>query len=132
MKNEDGGTAAGRPDLKVRTKAFALRVIDLASSLPRTGAGQVIGGQLLRSGTSVGAQYREATRARSDAEYASKVSSALQELEESSYWMELLAESGTVDGERLRGLMAEAEELTRMLVTCSKKARERTRRRSEE
>jgi four helix bundle protein len=83
-------------DLKTRTKAFALRVIRLYSALPQTPVAQVIGKQLLRSGTSVGAHYREGARSRSDAEFISKLEGALQELEETAYWLELLGESGTL------------------------------------
>jgi four helix bundle protein len=80
-------------DLRIRTKEFALRVIRLYSSLPTCIEAQVIGKQLLRSGTSVGAHYREATRARSNAEFISKLEGGMQELEESGYWLELLAEA---------------------------------------
>jgi four helix bundle protein len=96
--------------------------MDLCSRLPKTTAAQVIGRQLFRSGTSVGAQYREGVRARSDAEYASKVQGAPQELEESMYWMELLDESGTLKADATRGLKSEADELAAILVTCSNKA----------
>ena len=81
-------------DLRSRTKQFSLRIVRLFAALPRTTEAQVIGKQLLRSGTSVGAHYREATRARSNAEFISKLEGGLQELEESAYWMELLSESG--------------------------------------
>ena len=76
---------SGEHDLKMRTKDFALRVIRLYSSLPKTTEAQVMGKQVLRSGTSVGAHYREATRARSPAEFTSKVEGGLQELEETSH-----------------------------------------------
>jgi four helix bundle protein len=87
-------------DLKTRTKQFALRIIRLYKALPNTVEAQVIGKQVLRSGTSVGAQYREATRARSDAEFISKIESGLQELEETIYWLELLVESQTFRAEK--------------------------------
>lgn len=80
-------------DLKERTKEFALRIIRLYGKLPSRTDAQVLGKQLLRSGTSVGAHYREATRARSTAEFVSKLGGGHQELEETSYWLELLAES---------------------------------------
>jgi len=86
-----------------------------------------MGKQLLRSGTSVGAHYNEAVRSRSDAEFISKLEGGLQELEESIYWMELLVESGIIKTERLEGLMKEADELTAILVTCVKKAKQRNR-----
>ena len=76
-------------DLKQRTKQFALRIIHLYSALPKSTPSQVIGKQLIRSGTSAGAHYREASRARSTAEFVSKIEGGLQELEETSYWIEL-------------------------------------------
>jgi four helix bundle protein len=91
-------------DLRSRTKQFALRIIRLFVALPKTTEGQVIGKQLLRSGTSVGAHYREATRARSSAEFISKLEGGLQELDESAYWTELLSESGIVASSRLTEL----------------------------
>jgi four helix bundle protein len=97
----------------------------LYSALPRTTIGQVIGKQLLRSGTSVGAHYREGTRSRSDAEFISKIEGGLQELEETSYWLELLGESGTLNPERLADLQEEANELAAILVTCIKNAKQR-------
>lgn len=110
-------------DLRVRTKRFALRIIRLYSSLPKKTEAQVIGKQVLRSGTSVGAHYREAMRARSTAEFVSKLGGGLQELEETAYWLELLVESGLVEEAKLADLRAEAEELTAILVTCAKNAR---------
>ena len=116
----------GRPeDLGTRTKRFALRVIRLYSALPKTTEAQIIGKQLLRSGTSVGAHYREGIRSRSDAEFISKIEGGLQELGESIYWMELLVESGIIKTERLDELMKEADELTAILVTCVKKTKQR-------
>ena len=112
-------------DLKTRTKAFALRVVRLYSALPQTRVSQVMGKQLLRSGTSVGAHYREAMRSRSTAEFVSKVEGALQELEESSYWLELLGESGLMNQDRLADLQQEASELTAILITCAKNAKRR-------
>lgn len=115
----------GQRDLRVRTKQFALRVIRLSSSLPKTDAAQVLGRQLLRSGTSVGAHYREAVRARSTAEFVSKIEGGLQELEETVYWLELLEESGIVPHARLSDLSQEAEELTAILVSSVKTAKKR-------
>lgn len=108
-----------------RTKAFALRIIRLYSSLPKTAEAQVIGKQVLRSGTSVGAHVREGKRSRSDAEMISKTEGALQELEETIYWLELLVDSGIVKAELLAGLMAEADELTAILVTSAKTIKNR-------
>jgi four helix bundle protein len=110
-------------DLKVRTKEFALRIIRLYSSLPKSTVAQVIGKQLIRSGTSVGAHYREATRARSDAEFISKIEGGLQELDETAYWIELLIESGTVSATRLANLADKANQFTAILVACVKNAK---------
>ncbi len=99
-------------DLKSRTKAFALRVIRLYSTLPQSTVAQVLGKQLLRSGTSVGAHYREATRGRSTAEFVSKVEGGFSELEESGYWLELLGEADIVPARRLGEIQKEVEELT--------------------
>src|SRR5947209_6177271 len=94
-------------ELKVRTRQLALRIIRLYSALPTTTVAQVIGKQLLRSGTSVGAHYREAYRSRSDAEFVSKLEGGLQELEETEYWLELLTEGGIMAAERLSELRQE-------------------------
>ena len=110
-------------DLKQRTKAFALRIIRLYSALPNTTVAQVLGKQILRSGTSVGAHYREAHRPRSTAEFVSKLNGGLQELEETVYWLELLAESETLKPSRLNPLAQEADELTAILVTLIKNAK---------
>ena len=100
-----------------RTKAFALRIVRLSAALPRGREADVIARQVLRSGTSVGAQCREAYRSRSNAELTSKLESALQELDETSYWLELLVEGEMVAAEKLAPLMQEADELTRVMVT---------------
>jgi four helix bundle protein len=86
---------------------------------------QVLGKQLLRSGTSVGAHFREATRSRSDAEFISKVAGALQELDETVYWLELLAEGEVINSTRLGDLMEEADQLIAILVTCVRNAKSR-------
>ena len=112
-------------DLKSRTKEFALRVIRLYAALPKTTEAQVIGKQLLRSGTSVGAHYREGMRSRSDAEFISKIEGGLQELEESGYWMELLVDAAIIPESKLNELLKEADELTAILVTCVKNAKEK-------
>ena len=112
-------------DLRLRTKQFSLRVIRLFSALPKSVAAEVIGKQLLRSGTSVGAHYREGMRARSNAEFVSKIEGGLQELEESAYWMELLAEASIIDPKLLTDLQKETEELTAILTTCAKNAKYR-------
>ncbi|MBN1867337.1 four helix bundle protein [Candidatus Sumerlaeota bacterium] len=117
-------------DLRARTKMYALRIIHLYGMLPRSTEAQAIGKQSLRAGTSVGAHYREGIRARSNAEFVSKIEGALQELEESRYWMELLVDAGIVDTKRLSDLMDEADQLTAILVTCAKKAKTATARKS--
>src|SRR5262245_23428160 len=105
-------------DLRTRTKEFALRIINLFGHLPSSIQAQVIGKQLLRSGTSVGAHYRECCRARSNAEFISKIEGGLQELDETSYWLELLAESSIIPANRLIELQQEANELIAILVSC--------------
>ena len=112
-------------DLRLRTKQFALRVIRVFGALPDSTSAQVIGKQMLRSGSSVGAHYREGSRARSNAEFISKLETALQELDETAYWLELLVESETVPAERLKDLQNEAEQLIAILVTCVKNAKAR-------
>jgi len=91
----------GDRDLKLRTKEYALGIIRLFSELPKRTEVQILGRQLFRSGTSVGAQYREATRGKSTADFISKIEGSLQELEESEYWLELLAESGILPGGKI-------------------------------
>jgi len=110
-------------DLKVRTKQFALRIIRLYAALPKSQEAQVLGRQLLRSGTSVGAHYREAMRARSSAEFASKLNGGLQELEETGYWLELLGEGDIIKPTRLEPLLQEVNELTAIIVTCIKNSK---------
>ena len=122
MKAEKG-TDDEPQDLRERTRSFALRVVRLYGALPNTTVSQVIGKQLLRSGTSVGAHYRESTRARSTAEFISKLEAGLMELEETCYWMELLAAAEIIPPARLADLQSEADELAAILVTCIKNAR---------
>jgi four helix bundle protein len=110
-------------DFKKRTKAFALRVIRLVESLPSSRTADVIGRQLLRSGTSVGANYRAACRARSRAEFISKMGIVEEECDESIYWMELLADGRLMKVGRLSNLMKEADELLAMIVASCKTAR---------
>ncbi|MBM9520757.1 four helix bundle protein [Desulforhopalus vacuolatus] len=116
-------------DLKSRTKEFALRIIRLYTALPKSTEAQVIGKQLLRSGTSVGAHYREGIRARSDAEFISKIEGGLQELEESCYWLELLLEAEIMTEKQLSDLMHEANELIAILITSVKNAKAKKRER---
>jgi four helix bundle protein len=110
-------------DLRVRTRQYALRIIHLYVSLPKTGAAPILGKQLLRSGTSVGAHYAEASHAKSKADFTNKIDGALQELEETVYWMELLSDSGIVKATKLRDLLTESKELTAIFVSMLKKTR---------
>jgi four helix bundle protein len=109
-------------DLKVRTRDFALRIIRLYSSLPKSTEAQVIGKQVLRSGTSVGANYREGLRARSRPEYATKLNISLMELEETLYWLELMEES-ILNNAEVSKLKIEVGELCAILVTLIKRAK---------
>src|SRR5204862_5496566 len=110
-----------------RTTEFARRIMRVCDALPRTRSANVIAYQLLRAGTSPGAQYREGIRSRSDAELISKMESALQELEETSYWLELLVDHQIVSSRKLSGLMKEADELTAIFVASVKKLKARRR-----
>jgi|SRR5581483_8875891 len=116
-----------RIDLRVRTKRFALRVLRLFCALPKRTEVEVIGKQVLRSGTSVGANFREAYRARSDAEFLAKVGDCLKELEETCYWLELLIEAEIIPADRLAALQDECSQLTAILTTISTKVKCRTR-----
>jgi four helix bundle protein len=94
-------------DLRDRTKVFALRIVRMFSALPKTTEAQILGKQLLRSGTSIGANYREGFRARSKAEFIAKCGDSLREIEESAYWLDLLVESGVASVEKLAPLRHE-------------------------
>lgn len=110
-------------DLRERTKQFALRIIRMYTALPKTTEAQILGKQVLRSGTSVGANYREAFRGRSKAEFIAKCGDSLRELEETSYWLELLVEGTVVAGDKLWALRKECDELTAIFVTILKRAK---------
>jgi four helix bundle protein len=112
-------------DLSQRTKKFALRVIRLFGSLPNSSEAQVIGKQLLRSGTSAAANYRECCRARTDAEMIAKLGIVEQELDESLLWLELLGESEIVRMELLRDLVDETDQLLRITVASIKTIKSR-------
>jgi len=113
-------------ELAERTKALALRIVRLVGALPRTREADVLGRQLLRSGTSVGANYREARRARSKADFVSKIGICLQESDECLYWLELLAESGIVRPALLFELQEELGQLVAIFAASSKTARQRS------
>jgi four helix bundle protein len=115
----------GQKDLRQWTKQFALSVISLVETLPKSKTADVIGGQLIRSGTSVGANYRAACRARSNADFISKMGIVEEEADESLYWMELLIEAKIVESVKLESLMKEANEILAMTVSSIKTARKR-------
>jgi len=119
MRNSEG-----EKDLRKRTKKFSLEIIKLVSSLPRSREADIIGRQVIRSGTSVGANYREATRARSKKEFVSKIGIVEQEADETLYWLELLDESGLMNGRLLKDLIKEADELVAIFVTIGRKSKE--------
>jgi four helix bundle protein len=110
--------------LKKRTRDYALNVVRLSASLPRSPESQVLGRQLLRSGTSVGANFRESLRGRSRAEYATKLNLALMELEESLYWFELIEAAGIKDGCAIEALRKETGELSAIFVSLIKRAKD--------
>lgn len=109
-------------DLPARTKGFCFANSSSLFILPKTTEAQVLGKQALRSGTSVGAHYREATRARSRAEFVSKIEVLLQELSETVYWLELLIDAGIVSQARLAELLSEGEEMMAIFVASAKTA----------
>ena len=109
-----------REELKQRTKLFTLRVIKLYQSLPKTTEAQIIGKQLFRAATSVGANYRAACRARSNAEFHSKISIVIEEADETMFWLELLWEAGIIKQELLQNLYNENEELLKIMVVSRK------------
>ncbi|NEM99383.1 four helix bundle protein [Pontibacter burrus] len=107
---------------KLRTKAFSVRIIKLFQALPKDAEAYILGKQLLRSATSVGANYRAACRARSKAEFVAKVGVSLEEADESQFWLELLVESNIVRSHRLQDIMKEASEIIAILTTIRKNA----------
>ena len=109
-------------DLIKRTKIFALRIIKLVGALPNTIVGRAIGGQLIRSGTSVGANYRAACRGRSKAEVIAKMGTVVEESDECVYWLDLIAEAALVPKERVQSLEKEADELTAIFTASRKTA----------
>jgi four helix bundle protein len=111
-------------EMKQRTKAFALRIIKAVEALPRARTGEVLGRQLLRSGTSVGANYRAACRAKSSADFISKMGTVEEEADESGYWMELLVEAEVVKPAKLELLLREANELVAITVASINTARQ--------
>ena len=110
-------------DLKRRTRRFALDAIKLVEALPRGRAAEVLGRQLLRSGTSVGANYRAACRAKSPADFISKMGTVEEEADESAYWLELLVDSGLTQKARVQDLLDEADQLVAISVASIRTAR---------
>jgi len=108
-------------ELQNRTKQLAVRVLKLVDALPRTAAGRAISSQLIRAATAVGANYRSACRARSHAEFAAKLGIALEEADESLYWLELVRDGKILPESKLLRLLNEADELTAILA-CGRKS----------
>ena len=115
--------------MKHRTKKFALRILDLADALPRTRSGNVIAGQIIRSGTSVAANYRALCRAKSRADFINKTSIVEEEADESCFWLELLIDRSLLAASRVQPLLKEANELTAIFVASRKTAVSRQARR---
>lgn len=110
-------------EMSTRTKAYALRIIKAVQSLPDNRVANVLGKQLLRSGTSVGANYRAACRAKSSADFVNKLKIVEEEGDESLFWMELLVESGVSSQRKLGELMKEGDEIVSIVVASLKTAR---------
>jgi four helix bundle protein len=96
-------------ELQLRTREFVLRIVKLCRALPKNSEGRVFGNQLLRSGTAVAANYRSACRSRSTAEFASRIGIVLEEADETSFWLEMLADTGTLKASRLEPLRNEVD-----------------------
>jgi len=112
-----------REEMKARTKAYANRIVKLCEALPDRWVARTLGGQLLRSGTSVGANYRAVCRAKSTADFLNKLRIVEEECDESLFWMELLVENNLVRGARLKSLMQEGDELLSIVVASAKTTR---------
>ncbi len=112
--------------LRQRTREFANRVVKLYRALPRTGEADVIGRQMLRAGTSVGANYRAACRARSRSEFVAKLGVVVEEADETLYWLQLMSDNEVVPSRRLQDLLREAQELTAIFAAARKTMRTKT------
>ncbi|MDW8325626.1 MAG: four helix bundle protein [Anaerolineales bacterium] len=110
-------------ELKQRTKAFGLRCIKVVEALPKPRTGDMLARQLVRSGTSVGANYRSACRGRSGKDFVSKVDVAIEEVDESLYWLELIVDAGLMPQKRLASLMKEGDEIVAILTATSRTAK---------
>jgi len=111
--------------LKKRTKQFGLEIIKLVEKLPNTQTSRIIGNRQIRSGTSMGANYRAACRSRSKAKFIAKLGTVIEEADESAYWLELLIETGIVRQDTLEALMKEADELIAIMIASVKTAKNR-------
>src|SRR5208337_3972191 len=116
---------ASPEDLRRRTKEFALRVINLFRALPRTEEARILGRQVLRSGTAVAANYRSACRARSRADFISKIGITVEEADETAFWLELIVDAGIIKRSKLDSLLAETNELVRIFQASRTTARSR-------
>jgi four helix bundle protein len=114
-----------REEMKQRTKQFALRIIRLSAALPKSREADVLGRQLLKSGTSIGANYREAVRASSRRHFVTNLEICLREGDETIYWLELLAESGVVPHKRLGDLLDECNQLVAIMTATVRTAKQR-------
>jgi len=122
MPNAESKKVVRTADLKARTKQFALRVMKLVDVIPRTIQGRAIAKQIIRSATSVAANYRAACRARSRAEFIAKIGVIEKEADESCFWLELIIDSGLLTEERIRPLLGEAGELVAIMAASRKSA----------
>jgi len=113
-------------DLRIRTFEYSRRIIRLFGSLPNTTIAQVVGKQCLRSGTSIGANYREAYRSRSRAEFIAKIGDCLKEAEETQYWLELMIAEEIVSKNKLSSLVEETDELVAIFVSSMNTAKSNT------
>jgi four helix bundle protein len=109
-------------ELKLRTKEFALRIIKLVAALPKTVEGRAIANQIVRSGTSVAANYRATCRARSRSEFVAKMGVALEEADETQLWLELIVEAKLIPAKRVEALLSEVNELVAIFVSSRKSA----------
>jgi len=116
-----------RTELETRTKEFALQIVRFVSALPKNQVTNVLGYQLLKSGTSIGANYREASRAESRADFIHKIAIAEKEAGETEYWLELLKEEGIGDAGKVQWLAKESKELLAILTASGRTAKERQR-----
>ena len=111
-------------ELKDRTKLFALKIIDLIEDIPKTNVGYIINKQMIRSGTSVAANYRAACRAKSNTDFVFKIAIVEEECDETLFWLELIKDANLLKGEKLQSLLKEADELTAIFTASGKIAKQ--------